>query len=143
MPASKKKSAKPAKTAKRAPAKVAPRFASIAVVVSDRTAAVAWYTEKFGLDHIDDFDHWQTVGLKGRPGVLHLCQVTEYDKDGQLEPGITGIHFRLPGDFRESCAQLELRGVTFSSPPEKYDWGWGATVRDPDGNEIYLSPESD
>ncbi len=123
------------------PEKVAPHFVSIAVVVADRARAVQWYTEKFGLDHIDDMDHWQTVGTKGRNGVLHLCQVTEYDPKGQLEPGNTGIHFRLPGDFVASCDALKQRGVEFSSPPEKFDWGWGATVRDPDGNEIYLSPE--
>ena len=36
--------------------------------------------------------------------------------------------------------RVPSRGVEFSSPPTKYDWGWGATVRDPDGNEIYLTP---
>ncbi len=122
------------------PAKGAPRFMSVAVVVSDRNQAVAWYTEKFGLDHVDDVDHWQTVGRKGVGGLLHLCQVTEFDKDGQLEPGNSGIAFTLPGDFVASCRVLEERGVAFSSPPTKYDWGWGATVRDPDGNEIYLTP---
>ncbi|HTS33060.1 MAG TPA: VOC family protein [Thermoplasmata archaeon] len=120
-------------------AKGAPRFLSVAVVVSDRTRAVAWYTEKFGLDHVDDMDHWQTVGRKGVGGVLHLCQVSEFDKDGQLEPGNSGIAFTLPGDFVASCKALEERGVEFSSPATKYDWGWGATVRDPDGNEIYLT----
>lgn len=119
---------------------VVPRFMSIAVVVSDRKKAVEWYTEKFGLDHVADDGHWQAVGKKGG-GLLHLCQVTEFDEKGQLEPGNTGIAFTLPGDFVKSCAALEARGVTFASPPTKYDWGWGATVRDPDGNEIYLTPE--
>ena len=123
------------------PGPIEPHFASVAVVVSDRTRAVAWYTAKFGLDHVDDMDHWQTVGTKGRPGVLHLCQVSEYDKTAALEPGNTGIHFRLPGKFVDACAELKARGVEFSTPPEKFDWGWGAAVRDPDGNEIYLSPE--
>lgn len=125
----------------REPARVVPSFMSVAVVVSDRHSAVKWYTEKFGLDHVADEDHWQAVGKKGRSGALHLCQVTEYDPKGQLEPGNTGIAFTLPGDFVKSCAALEARGVEFSSPPTKYDWGWGATVRDPDGNEIYLAPE--
>jgi catechol 2,3-dioxygenase-like lactoylglutathione lyase family enzyme len=135
MPKSTKKPA-------RKSAKPEPHFVSVAVVVSDRSKAVAWYTEKFGLQHIDDFDHWQTVGIKGRAGVLHLCQVSEYDKKAALEPGITGIHFQLPGDFVSACEALKGRGVEFSTAPEKFDWGWGAAVRDPDGNEIYLSPES-
>jgi len=122
------------------PVHAVPEFLSVAVVVSDRRAAVKWYTEKFGLDLTADTDHWQTVGKKGRPGALHLCQVTEYDPKGKLEPGNSGIAFTLRGDFVKSCDALKARGVEFSSPPTKYDWGWGATVRDPDGNEIYLTP---
>jgi catechol 2,3-dioxygenase-like lactoylglutathione lyase family enzyme len=118
-----------------------PHFLSVAVVVSDRRKSVDWYTRRFGLDRLADDGHWQTVGRKGGSGALHLCQVTEYDPKGQLEPGNTGILFTLPGDFEEACAALKARGVEFSSPPTKYDWGWSATVRDPDGNEIALSPE--
>ncbi len=117
-----------------------PVFSSVAVVVSDRQNAVKWYTEKLGLDHLADEDHWQTVGSKGRPGVLHLCQVTEYDPKGTMEPGNSGIALHLPGDFQKACAALKARGVAFSTPPTKFDWGWGASVVDPDGNEIYLSP---
>ena len=121
-------------------AKSHPVFSSVAIVVSDRKKAVRWYTEALGLDHVADDDHWQAVGTKDRPGLLHLCQVTEYDPKGALEPGNTGICLHLSGDFVKSCASLEARGVKFSTPPTKFDWGWGASVVDPDGNEIYLSP---
>jgi len=120
---------------------VTPRFMSVAVVVADRKKAVEWYTQKFGLERVADSDHWQTVGAKGGSGVLHLCQVSEFDPKATLEPGNSGIAFTLPGDFVKSCAALEARGVEFVSPPTKYDWSWGATVRDLDGNEIYLAPE--
>jgi predicted enzyme related to lactoylglutathione lyase len=132
--------------AKRTPAKKAarpgirPTFLSVAVVVSDRGRAVTWYTEKFGLDHLDDMDHWQTVGRKGTGGKLHLCQVSEFDDAAGLEPGNSGIAFTLPGDFEKACAALQENGVPFATPPTKYDWGWGASVKDPDGNEIYLTP---
>jgi len=119
----------------------APRFSSVAVVVADRQRSVAWYTQKFGLERVADDGHWQTVGKKGGTALLHLCQVSEFDPKAPLEPGNSGIAFTLPGDFVKACAALEARGVKFSSPPTKYDWGWGATVRDPDGNEIYLAPE--
>jgi catechol 2,3-dioxygenase-like lactoylglutathione lyase family enzyme len=131
----KRPASKPAKSSR-----VQPKFLSVAVVVSDRKKAVAWYTEKLGLDHVDDTDHWQTVGRKGQGGLLHICQVTEYDETGKLEPGNSGIALQLPGDFVTSCKVLEGRGVKFSSPPTKYEWGWGASVLDPDGNEIYLTP---
>ncbi len=130
----------PAKPKQKSP--VAPHFLSVAIVVADRQAAVKWYTEKLGLDRVDDHEHWQTVGQKGRSGLLHLCQVTEFEPNGKLEPGNSGIALTVPGDFVKSCSALEARGVTFASPPTKYDWGWGATIRDPDGNEIYLAPET-
>ncbi len=141
---------------KRSPSKNAPRRAkrtsapkrknggpavqSVAVVVSDRNRAVEWYTETLGLDHVHDQDHFQTVGRKGKGGLLHLCQVTEYDPKGALEPGVTGILLTLPGDFVAACRALEARGVKFSTPATKFDWGWGASIVDPDGNELYLGP---
>ena len=84
-----------------------------------------------------------TVGRKGRDGVLHLCQVSEFDTAGALEPGNSGIQLRLPGkDFANACETLAARGVKFSRPAEKADWGWWAAVVDPDGNELMLAPEA-
>lgn len=120
--------------------RVKPHFTSVAVVVSDRGRAVRWYTDHFGLDHLTDLDHWQTVGEKGRPGELHICQVSEYDNTAPLEPGNTGIAFRLSGDFVAACEALKARGVEFSVPATKADWGWWAMVKDPDGNEITVLP---
>jgi predicted enzyme related to lactoylglutathione lyase len=117
-----------------------PHFASVAVVVADRRRSVKWYTEKFGLDHVSNMDHWQTVGEKGRPGELHICQVSEYDDKASMEPGNSGIAFRLSGDFVAACAGLKANGVDFSVPPTKSDWGWWAMVKDPDGNEICVVP---
>lgn len=135
--------AKQAKSeSKKPPNRLAPSFLSVAVVVSDRGRAVRWYTEALGLEHVDDMAHWQTVGRKGGRGLLHLCQVSEFDAKAPMEPGNTGIALTVPGEFLTSCAELERRGVVFSAPPKKEAWGWGATIRDPDGNEIYLTPES-
>jgi len=135
----------PADKKPRAPAtprrSVRPTITSVAVVVSDRRRSQAWYTDSLGLDLIDSQDHWVTVGRKGEPAVLHLCQVTEFDPSGALEPGNTGILLRLPGrDFEARCASLKSRGVPFAHEPEKAEWGWWAVVRDPDGNELMLAP---
>ncbi len=117
-------------------------FASVAVVVSDRKKAVEWYTKKLGLDVITKMDHWVTVGRKGKDGVLHLCQTSEYDKSIPAEKGNTGIHFHLPGNFEAACVALERNGVKFSTPATKEAWGWWAAVQDPDGNDITLTPAS-
>ena len=144
MPKATKKSAKkPASRSSKRPAatrSAKPRFSSVAVVVSDRHRSVKWYTETFGLDHLTDMDHWQTVGEKGRPTELHICQVSEYDDKAPLEPGNTGIAFRLAGDFVAACEALKVRGVEFSVAATKADWGWWAMVKDPDGNELVVLP---
>jgi catechol 2,3-dioxygenase-like lactoylglutathione lyase family enzyme len=125
---------------KKAPPLPKATFVSVAVVVSDKKKSLEWYTKKLGLDLIAKMDHWVTVGRKGKAGVLHLCQTSDYDTTIPLEKGNTGIHFHLPGKFEAACAALTANGVKFSSPPKKEAWGWWAMVEDPDGNEIALTP---
>jgi len=116
-------------------------FGSVAVVVSDTKQAVDWYTSSLGFDVVHQEDHWVTVGKKGRPGVLHLCQPMEGDPRKQLEPGNSGILLLLPGkSFEKDCAALKARGVEFAEEPTKSPWGTYAVVRDPDGNEHTLMP---
>jgi len=116
--------------------------ASVAVVVSDRARSTEWYTKRLGLDLVESMDHWVVVGRKGKGGSLHLCRVKDYDATGELEPGNSGIMLRVPGtDFVAACGALRANGVDFSDGPTKTEWGWYATVRDPDGNELHLTPE--
>ena len=116
--------------------------ATIAVIVSDRKKATEWYTARLGLDLIESMDHWVAVGRKGKGGLLHLCQITEFEPTAPLEPGNSGITLRIPGtDFVAACAALKANGVEFAEEPKKESWGWYATVRDPDGNELFLMPD--
>jgi catechol 2,3-dioxygenase-like lactoylglutathione lyase family enzyme len=113
---------------------------STAVVVSDRARSVKWYTEKLGLDLVQDMGHWVTVGRKGDGGLLHLCQWSELDRTAVPEKGNLGINLHVPGDFVASCEAFRANGVKFARPPKKEPWGWWARVRDPDGIEITLIP---
>jgi catechol 2,3-dioxygenase-like lactoylglutathione lyase family enzyme len=113
---------------------------SVAVVVSDRSRSVKWYTEKLGLDLVQDLGHWVTVGRRGTGGLLHLCQWSEFDKSAVPETGNLGINLHVPGDFEGACAAYLANGVEFARPPTKESWGWWARVRDPDGVEITLMP---
>jgi catechol 2,3-dioxygenase-like lactoylglutathione lyase family enzyme len=118
-----------------------PWVASVPIVVSDKEVSKKWYTEKLGLVLISNEGHWVTVGSDGRGCELHLCQASENRPNPiPLETGPSGIVFAIPGDFLKECNKLMERGVEFSHPPENAPWGWFATVRDPDGNEHYLSP---
>ena len=122
---------------KSVPKPKAPWLASVAVMVSDRQRAKAWYTERLGMHVLFESDHWVTVGRKGRGGALHLCLGSEIGLP--LEPGNTGILVMVDGDLKAECAKLKARGVEFVHPPTKQPWGvWDATIRDPDGNEILL-----
>jgi len=118
------------------------QVATVAVVVSDRKNATEWYTRKLGLDLVESMDHWIAVGRKGKGGLLHLCQLSEFEPKAPLEPGNSGITLRVPGtDFVAACDALKSNGVEFTEGPKKESWGWYATVRDPDGNELFLMPD--
>jgi len=121
-----------------------PMFASVAVEVSDREKAIAWYTKCLGLDLLQRLDqqggHWVTVGRKGQGGAIHLCQFADFDPSYRFAPENTGIQFHLSGDFRTACAALKKNGVRFTRPPTKMSWGWIAGIADPDGNTFSLTP---
>ena len=119
---------------------ISPVVSSTAVVVKDRAAALRWYTEVLGLPVRVPGDHWVTVGNAGEGGAIHLCQGAELDPPLPLEPGNTGILLLLHGDFHANCEALKARGVEFVDGPTERPWGWDATIRDPDGNELLLMP---
>ena len=51
--------------------------------------------------------------------------------------GTPGLGDRLVA----ACAALKANGVEFIEGPKKEPWGWYTTVRDPDGNELFLMPD--
>jgi catechol 2,3-dioxygenase-like lactoylglutathione lyase family enzyme len=131
---SKSKSAKPATST------ITPVVSSTAVVVKDRAAALRWYTEVLGLSIAIPGEHWVTVGHPRKGGAIHLCQGSDLDPPVPLEPGNTGILLILDGDFQANCEALKAKGIEFVDGPTQRPWGWDATVRDPDGNELLLMP---
>lgn len=111
---------------------------SVAVVVSNRKKALAFYTKKLGLDLIEEMDHWTVVGRKKGGLLIHLC---EYGKPTpKSEKGNTGIMVFTNESMEKTYQQLKKKGVKFSVPPKKESWGWLCRFLDPDGNEIWLAP---
>jgi len=133
-PKSKSKPATPSKS------RVTPWVASTAVVVKDRKNSLRWYTEVLGLPIAVPGDHWVTVGHAQKGGAIHLCQGSDLEPPVPLEPGNSGILLLLDGDFHANCEALKARGVEFVDGPTQRPWGWDATIRDPDGNELLLMP---
>ena len=120
------------------------RPVSVAVAVTDRRVAAAWYIDQLGFRLFDDDpEHWTTVGDRAGRFKLHLCEVG--GRPGKHPPrsqvGNTGILLEVDGPFVATCSRLKRRGVRFSLPPKKMPWGWVAKLLDPDGNEFWLSPK--
>lgn len=128
---------------------------TVAVVVSDRRKALAWYRDVLGLEVVyigpndpdadpaaqgtpEDPGHWIEMGPRPPWTRVHLCQM-----GGTTEPGPTGITF-LTDDIQGEYARLREKGVRFLSPPEKMEWGeWLCAFADPDGNEFDLKQPID
>jgi lactoylglutathione lyase len=118
-------------------------LSSIAIEVRDRKQSLEWYTQKLGLELLQDLGHWVTVGRKGSNGMIHLCEWAEVSDGDSIEPGLLGITLKVPGgekEFLAACEAWKANGVRFGQKPVKRPWGWYARLKDPDGNEFMGMP---
>ena len=124
---------------------------TVAVVVSDRRKALAWYSQVLGLRAAyigppepnpdptiqgsrEKPGHWIEVGPSRPFTRIHLCELP----NGRIESGPTGITI-LTDDIQSEYNRLQQKGVRFLSRPEKMEWGeWICEFADPDGNEFDL-----
>jgi predicted enzyme related to lactoylglutathione lyase len=112
---------------------------SVAIAVSSGKRALDFYHGKLGLDILANDDHWRVVGRKKGGMAIHLC---EYGKPTpKSEKGNTGILFRTDASMEKTYEKLKKKGVKFSVPPKKVEWGWLCKFLDPDGNELWLGLE--
>ena len=128
---------------------------NVNVWVHDQDEALAFYTEKLGMELRDDVTvpemgnfRWLTVGVPGQPGVaLALMTVPGppvFDEEtrGQIETlmakGAAGGLFFTTDDCRASYKELKARGVEFSQEPTEQPYGVDAGFRDPSGNQIRM-----
>jgi catechol 2,3-dioxygenase-like lactoylglutathione lyase family enzyme len=129
---------------------------TVAVVVANRHDAVKWYADTLGLRIAylgppqsspdptiqgtpENAGHWIELGPTRPLTRVHIC---ELDNHG-VEPGPTGITF-LTDDIRREYERLTRRGVRFTGPPRKMEWGeWLCSFLDPDGNEFDLKQPSE
>ncbi len=132
------------------------KIANAQLWVNDQDEALAFYTEKLGMEvHIDvtmpemgDF-RWLTVGPAGQPDVAIVLmaipgpplmdpQTTEQVRDLTAK-GFAGTVFLTTDDCRASYEELKGRGVEFSEPPEDRPYGIDSGFHDPSGNSIRLT----
>jgi catechol 2,3-dioxygenase-like lactoylglutathione lyase family enzyme len=126
------------------------------VWVNDQDEALAFYTEKLGMElredvtmpELGDF-RWVSVGVPGQPDVAITLMAVPgppvFDEDTReqiealLAKGASGGLFFSTDDIKASYEELKARGVEFSQEPTEQPYGIDAGFRDPSGNQFRLA----
>ena len=130
------------------------RLANAQLWVHDQDEALAFYTEKLGMELRDDVTlpelgnfRWLTVGLPGQDVSLALMAVPGppvFDEDTRakvldvMAKGAGGGLFFSTDDIQGTYEELKQRGVEFGQEPTEQPYGVDAGFRDPSGNEARM-----
>jgi len=132
------------------------RIASAQVWVHDQDEALAFYTQKLGMEvradvtlpEMGDF-RWLAVSPVGQddvsivlmaipaPPVMDEATATQVSE--LMAKGFAGTIFLATDDCHASYAELTGRGVEFVDQPQEQPYGIDASFRDPSGNHIRLT----
>src|SRR4249920_1202902 len=132
------------------------RIANAQLWVHDQDEALAFYTEKVGMEVRADVTlpemgnfRWLTVGPAGQPDVsIVLMAIPEApvmdDETAEqvrslMAKGFAGTVFLTTDDCQASYEELSARGVEFTETPEERPYGIDAGFRDPSGNSFRLT----
>ena len=126
------------------------------VWVHDQDEALAFYTEKLGLELREDVTvpemgnfRWLTVGVPGQDDVAITLMAVPgppvFDEDTRarilelMARGASGGLFFATDDCRASYEELKDRGVEFTQEPTEQPYGIDAGFRDPSGNQFRMA----
>ena len=131
------------------------KLASTQLWVHDQDEALAFYTDKLGMEvradaTLPEMDfRWLTVGPAGQPDFSIVLMaipgppVMDADTREQVSDlvakGFAGTVFLTTDDCRAAHEDLSARGVEFVDLPEERPYGIDASFRDPSGNHIRLT----
>ena len=125
------------------------------VWVHDQDEALAFYTEKLGMELREDVTvpelgnfRWLTVGVPGQPEVaITLMSVPGppvFDEETRaqiqtlLAKGASGGLFFSAEDVQGTYEELKNRGVEFTQEPIQQPYGLDAGFRDSSGNHFRM-----
>jgi catechol 2,3-dioxygenase-like lactoylglutathione lyase family enzyme len=132
------------------------RIANAQLWVDDQDEALAFYTQKLGMEvrsdvtlpEMGDF-RWLTVGPPGQddfaitlmaiPGPPVMDPGTADQVRNLMSKGFAGTVFLTTDDVRSEYEELKGRGVEFTEEPEERPYGIDAGFRDPSGNSFRLT----
>jgi uncharacterized glyoxalase superfamily protein PhnB len=132
------------------------KIANAHLWVHDQEQALAFYTEKLGMEvrsdvtlpELGDF-RWLSVSPPGQedvsivlmaiPGEPVMDNETKKQIEELMAKGFAGSVFLTTEDCRSEYETLRDRGVEFTEAPEERPYGIDAGLRDPSGNSIRLT----
>jgi predicted enzyme related to lactoylglutathione lyase len=132
------------------------RIANAQLWVHDQDEALAFYTERLGMEvrtdvtlaEMGDF-RWLTVGPAGQPDVSIVLMAipgppvfdaeTAEQVRSLMAKGAAGTIFLTTDDCQASYEELKGRGVEFVDAPEERPYGIDSSFRDPSGNHLRLT----
>jgi predicted enzyme related to lactoylglutathione lyase len=136
------------------------RIANAQLWVHDQDEALAFYTQKLGMEvradvtlpELGDF-RWLAVSPAGQedvsivlmaiPGPPVMDEETAAQVRALMAKGFAGTVFLTTDDCQASYEQLKARGVEFTEAPEERPYGVDSGFRDPSGNAIRLTQVRD
>jgi uncharacterized protein (TIGR02246 family) len=119
------------------------------VFVNDQEAALDFYTNKLGLEKVQDEPYgesgarWITISPVG-----YKTRIVLKKAEKEHEKAMVGRSDGAPiltlgtDDVRAAYERLRERGVRFLGEPYRYPWGIGALLLDQDDSPILLQQES-
>jgi len=132
------------------------KLANAQLWVHDQDEALAFYTEKLGMEVRADVTlpemgnfRWLTVGPSGQedvsivlmaiPGPPVMDETTAEEVRSLMSKGFAGTIFLRTDDCQASYEELRGRGVEFTEAPEERPYGIDSGFRDPSGNSFRLT----
>ena len=134
------------------------QLTNVQVWVQDQDEALAFYTDKLGLEVRQDVTvpemgnfRWLSVGVPDQPDVAITLMavpgppVFEQETRDQImalmsKGAASGLFFNTD-DCRASYEELKARGVEFTQEPTEQPYGVDAGFRDPSGNQMRMVQE--
>jgi catechol 2,3-dioxygenase-like lactoylglutathione lyase family enzyme len=135
------------------------QLANVQVWVHDQDEALAFYTDKLGMELREDVTvpemgnfRWLSVGVPGQQDVAIVLMAVPgppvFDEDTRaqihalLAKGASGGLFFTTDDCRGTYDELKGRGVEFTQEPTEQPYGIDAGLRDPSGNQFRMVQRS-